>query len=201
MLQTVSKYGTLTGGSAAQNLDLGFVPDEFAMWAAGDTAADIVEARWQSTMADASAIVSKVVADSGSTGNKSQAYIAANGFTPWYKSGGATTDLPAIRRWAASTVYAVGDLVRPTVLPAGVTSSRVYRCTTAGTSHSAEPTWLAVVGGTTSEGGGTCVWTLLDGGDSYNKQKMLEGQGLTIGTGVQTNALVYHYAAKGRVTV
>jgi hypothetical protein len=141
------------------------------------------------------------VADSGSTGNKSSAVITSNGFTPYYKTGGATTNKPAIERWKASTAYVVGDLVRPTTLPPGVTTSRVYRCTTAGTSHSAEPTWLTTVGGTTSEGGGNCVWTLLEGGSEYNKQKMITGRGLTLGTGVQTNTIVYHYVAEGREPV
>lgn len=56
--------------------------------------------------------------------------------------------------WVASTVYALGAYVKPTVA-----NGFVYKCTTAGTSHTVEPTWGTTEGGTTSEGGGTCVWT------------------------------------------
>jgi len=57
--------------------------------------------------------------------------------------------------WTASTAYTLGDIVKPTT-PNGYT----YRCTTAGTSHSAEPSpWGTTIGGETSEGGGTVVWT------------------------------------------
>lgn len=57
--------------------------------------------------------------------------------------------------WATATAYSLGDLVEPTT-PNG----KVYKCTTAGTSHaSTEPTWpTASIGSTVSDG--TVVWTL-----------------------------------------
>jgi hypothetical protein len=54
--------------------------------------------------------------------------------------------------WAATTAYSVGDLVIPTV-----GNGRIYRCTTAGTSGSSQPTWPTTRGGTVSDGG--AVWT------------------------------------------
>jgi hypothetical protein len=64
----------------------------------------------------------------------------------WRKSRRDTT--PAA--WAANTAYTVGKYVRPTV--AGDT---MYRCTQAGNSAAAEPTWPAT--GTVNDG--TVVWT------------------------------------------
>ena len=62
-----------------------------------------------------------------------------------------TTVLP--KAYAASTAYVKGDYV----MPAG---SKVFECTTAGTSHTAPPAWATPgVGATLSEGGGTVVWT------------------------------------------
>lgn len=54
--------------------------------------------------------------------------------------------------WAASTVYSVGDTVIPTAF-----AGRMYRCTTAGTSGSSQPTWGTTDGGTTNDG--TVIWT------------------------------------------
>jgi len=56
---------------------------------------------------------------------------------------------------ANSTAYLVGDLI--VALHGSV--SAVYKCTTAGTSHSAAPTFPA--SGTIAEGSGTVVWTFL----------------------------------------
>ena len=54
--------------------------------------------------------------------------------------------------WAASTAYTVGDTIRPTT-----PNSRVFKCTTAGTSGGTEPTWNTTVSGTTNDN--TVVWT------------------------------------------
>lgn len=68
--------------------------------------------------------------------------------------------------WVASTAYIVGDYVQPTTPNYLFT----YRCTTAGTSHSSEPSpWSTTAGGTTSEGGGSSlVWTTVDFDYEYN---------------------------------
>jgi len=57
---------------------------------------------------------------------------------------------------ARNTVYAVGDVVKPTTY-----ASHSYKCTTAGTSHAAtEPTWTTTNGNTTTDG--TAVFTCYD---------------------------------------
>ena len=57
---------------------------------------------------------------------------------------------------ARATVYAVGDVVKPTTY-----ASHSYKCTTAGTSHaSVEPTWSTTNGATTTDG--TAVFTTYD---------------------------------------
>jgi len=54
--------------------------------------------------------------------------------------------------WVASTAYSLGDYVLPTT-PNGY----YYKCTTAGTSDSSEPTWPATIGDTVNDN--TAVWT------------------------------------------
>lgn len=56
--------------------------------------------------------------------------------------------------WTLSTVTTLGTWRKPTVA-----NGFVYKCTTAGTTHTVEPTWGTTEAGTTSEGGGTVVWT------------------------------------------
>uniref|UniRef100_A0A6M3L8C7 Tail protein n=1 Tax=viral metagenome TaxID=1070528 RepID=A0A6M3L8C7_9ZZZZ len=57
---------------------------------------------------------------------------------------------------ARNTVYAVGDVIKPTTY-----ASHSYKCTTAGTSHAAtEPTWTTTNGNTTVDG--TATFTCYD---------------------------------------
>jgi len=57
---------------------------------------------------------------------------------------------------ARNTVYAVGDVVKPTTY-----ASHSYKCTTAGTSHATvEPTWTTTDGNTTTDG--TATFTCYD---------------------------------------
>ena len=58
--------------------------------------------------------------------------------------------------WVANTTYVVGDVVKKT----GAYNSHSYKCTTAGTSDSSEPTWGTTNGGTTADG--TVIWTCYD---------------------------------------
>ena len=51
--------------------------------------------------------------------------------------------------WAASTAYALNDMIEA--------DGKVYKCTTAGTSGSTAPTWPTT--GTVADGAGTLVWT------------------------------------------
>ena len=60
----------------------------------------------------------------------------------------------AVAAWAASTAFSVGDIRRASVeQPSGL----FFRCSTAGTSASSEPSWPNMVGDTVTDG--TCVWT------------------------------------------
>ena len=62
----------------------------------------------------------------------------------------------AYAAWAASTSYSVGDIVRASALQA---TGLVFRCTTAGTSASSEPTWATTIGTTVTDN--TAVWTAI----------------------------------------
>ena len=72
--------------------------------------------------------------------------------------------------WVASTAYIVGDYVQPTT----PTYLFAYRCTTAGTSYSSDPTWPTTAGGTVTEQGSSLVWTAVAFDYEYN-----DAEGLT----------------------
>lgn len=73
--------------------------------------------------------------------SKTITYVAANSATAW----------------AASTAYAVGDVVRPTVA-----TGHCYRCIVAGTSGATEPTWPTVNGQNVTDG--TVTWDEIGAG-------------------------------------
>jgi len=58
--------------------------------------------------------------------------------------------------WTPSTAYTVGQFVIPTTYNT-TGPKRLYRCTTAGTSGTTEPTWPTTFGATVNDG--TAVWT------------------------------------------
>ena len=62
----------------------------------------------------------------------------------------------AVAAWAASTAFSVGDIRRATTEQA---SGLFFRCTTAGTSASSEPSWPTDAGSTITDN--TCVWTAI----------------------------------------
>lgn len=62
----------------------------------------------------------------------------------------------AYAAWASSTAYSVGAIVRASTLQA---SGLVFRCSTAGTSSSTQPTWPTDIGSTVTDG--TVVWTAI----------------------------------------
>ena len=62
----------------------------------------------------------------------------------------------AVAAWAASTSFSVGDIRRATTEQA---SGLFFRCTTAGTSASSEPSWPTDAGSTITDN--TCVWTAI----------------------------------------
>lgn len=70
----------------------------------------------------------------------------------------------AVAVWTANTVKVVGDFVRQTA-PTDA-NARVFRCTTAGTTHlTTEPTWNVAEGTTTNDN--TAVWTEVTGLAAY----------------------------------
>jgi len=79
-----------------------------------------------------------------------------------YSAGGATLGSKTITytaanswgtAWAGTTAYAVGDIVRPTT-----GNGHLFRCVVAGTSHSAEPSWVTTPQRETAEGSGAVRW-------------------------------------------
>lgn len=70
----------------------------------------------------------------------------------------------AVAQWAASTAYAVGQIVRQLATPT-VGNERCFRCSAAGTSGSAEPSWALSKGATTTDG--SVTWTEVTGQEAY----------------------------------
>jgi hypothetical protein len=64
--------------------------------------------------------------------------------------------LYVVPTWQASTSYSAGQYVIPTTFNSSG-PRRLYRCTTAGTSGSSEPTWPTTDGGTVTDG--SVTWT------------------------------------------
>ena len=62
----------------------------------------------------------------------------------------------AVAAWFPSTAFSVGDIRRPSIEQS---SGLFFRCSTAGTSGSSEPSWPNMVGDTVTDG--TCVWTAI----------------------------------------
>jgi phage-related protein len=62
----------------------------------------------------------------------------------------------AVAAWSASTAFSVGDVRRASV---SYGTGLWFRCTTAGTSGSSEPTWPTDIASTVTDG--TCVWTAI----------------------------------------
>ncbi len=89
--------------------------------------------------------------------------------------------------WVASTVYAVNDIRTPTTL-----NGFQYRCVTAGTSDSSEPTFPTDLGVTVTEGGGSTVVWEHDGntGDEYDKTAPLYAIDIPLVSSVTGNLVV-----------
>lgn len=80
----------------------------------------------------------------------------------WYVS---STAYAAVAAWAATTAYTVGQFVRAVSPASG--ALHVFRCTTAGTTAAAEPTWVLTTIGTSTTASGTAVFTLVSGVETY----------------------------------
>lgn len=179
MNPTMIKIGSFTATATTPvvvNIDCGFIPDYVKLINLSATAADVSVVEWfREAMGSAKYVKHTIVADNGSTGNKSSEYASSGGLTV------LDTVVKEPSRWIASTAYVVGDIVRPTV-----NNGYFYKCSTAGTSHTSEPTWGTTVAGTTSEGGGTCVWTCYNQGDLPVRQ--VKRQGFTIPAALQNES-------------
>ena len=70
--------------------------------------------------------------------------------------------------WAASIAYALGDFVVPSTA-----NDRIYECTTAGTSGTAEPAWPTGEGATVADN--TATWTCRFIKDTYKWQARNKG--------------------------
>ncbi len=73
-------------------------------------------------------------------------YFEVQARTHLFRSG-----LLTLNAWAASTAYAVGDIVRPTTW-----NHRLFQCVVAGTSGGAEPSWNTTLGNEQTDG--TVTW-------------------------------------------
>ena len=86
----------------------------------------------------------------------------------WYVS---STAYASVTQRQNSTAYVIGDIRRqgPNTPTSG--QERVFRCTTAGTSNTAEPTASGYTGSSTARGGtvtdGTVTWTEITGNSTY----------------------------------
>ncbi|MFA9204851.1 MAG: hypothetical protein ACEQSH_00185 [Bacteroidia bacterium] len=70
----------------------------------------------------------------------------------------------AVTQWAALTAYTLGQIRRQLgAVTAG--NERCFRCSTAGTSGAAEPTWVLTASATTTDG--TAVWTECTAQETY----------------------------------
>jgi len=76
-----------------------------------------------------------------------------------------STKYTAVAQYANSTAYTVGQIVRQLATPT-VGNERCFRCSTAGTSGAAEPTWVLTKNATTTAG--TAVFTECTGEAAFN---------------------------------
>jgi len=80
----------------------------------------------------------------------------------WYVSSAVFATRTA---WQATHAYVVGDLVKATAPATG--KEYVWRCTTAGTSASGEPTWSTAYGNNQTKTDGGVTWTNVTGQSTY----------------------------------
>lgn len=81
----------------------------------------------------------------------------AGGATLAFKTNTYTAANSWATAWAASTAYAVGDIVIPTVA-----NGHLYMCVVAGTSAASQPTWPTVSGQTVADN--TATWAEIGSG-------------------------------------
>ena len=100
----------------------------------------------------------------------------------------------AVAAWAASTAFSVGDLRRSS---SDEGTGLFFRCTTAGTSASSEPSWPNQVGDTVTDN--TCVWTAVSStyGDLAisNPSAIIELFQLRLDTALHGENTIYYFHA------
>lgn len=80
--------------------------------------------------------------------------------------------------WSTGTAKSLGDLVKPTT-----ENGYIYKCTTAGTTDSAEPTWPTTIGNTVTDN--TATWTCWS--VNVSESEITAGNGYTAGGETMTN--------------
>lgn len=100
----------------------------------------------------------------------------------------------AVAAWAASTAFSVGDLRRST---GDEGTGLFFKCTTAGTSGSSEPSWPNQVGDTVTDN--TCVWTAVSSTYSdlaiSNPSAIIELFQLRLNTALHGEDTIYYFHA------
>ena len=100
----------------------------------------------------------------------------------------------AVAAWAASTAFSVGDVRRATTAQA---SGLFFRCTTAGTSASSEPSWPTDIGSTVTDN--TCVWTAISSAyeelSKLNPSAIIELFELKLDSTLHGSSTVYRFHA------
>lgn len=124
-----------------------------------------------------------LISDLAGVGSSIKFALLANTYTPAQNR----HDCWSAPAWVASTAYALGDKVVPTV-PTG----HMYECVTAGTSGTGEPTWPTTDGEQISDGG--AVWECILGGDISFYE--VTGTGYTAGGAEFTSPAVSQSAGK-----
>jgi hypothetical protein len=123
----------------------------------------------------------------------------------WYCNAGnmSTTGYFAVAKWAATTAYTVGNLIRQKTAPA-VGSERVYVCVVAGTSGSTEPTYGTTKGIVFTDG--TVNWQECTGipavnGDASNTPAWTASQTWTRGQIIKDIAGTHYFIAQAAGSV
>lgn len=198
------KYGTFTttSGPADVNVNLGFIPDKFVCYEADGTEGEKNQLLYLATAGTGKGWRGTQIDGSTADGTYSFAYASSSFITEYTQTLNAT-----VKRWTASTAYAVGDYViphapqTPSNLQSGLTFA--YKVTTAGTSDSTEPTWSLVLGATSSSDNGVYYQTVALGGSSTSfdpSVKEVQALGVTIPLALLKASTTYHYEAIKQVT-
>lgn len=94
--------------------------------------------------------------------------------------------------WVGSTAYTIGDTVKPTT-----ENGYIYKCTSAGTSDSSEPSWPTTIGNTVTDGGVTWeCWSV-----NVSESEVSDGFGYTADGATLSNVSVTKDTSNTRVEI